>query len=71
MEIYLSLTFLNYIYSILFFFWPHRTACGILVPQPGIKPMPPALEVWSLNHWTNLFLNKMCETHRPKWEGNC
>ena len=28
------------------------TACGILVPQPGIKAMPPALEVWSLNHWT-------------------
>ena len=25
---------------------------GILVPQPGIKPAPPALEVWSLNHWT-------------------
>ena len=27
-------------------------ACGILVPQPGIEPMPPALEVQSLNHWT-------------------
>ena len=27
-------------------------ACGILVPQPGIKPMPPALEAQSLNHWT-------------------
>ena len=25
-------------------------ACGILVPQPGIKPMPPALAVWSLNN---------------------
>ena len=25
---------------------------GILVPQPGIKPMPPALEVQSLIHWT-------------------
>ena len=24
-----------------------------LVPWPGIKPMPPALEVWSLNHWTS------------------
>ena len=23
---------------------PHRTACGILVPQPGIEPSP--------NHWT-------------------
>ena len=27
-------------------------ACGILVPQPGIEPMPPALEAQSLNHWS-------------------
>ena len=27
-------------------------ACGILVHQPGIEPMPPAVEVRSLNHWT-------------------
>ena len=27
-------------------------ACGILVPQPGIKSIPPTLEVRSLNHWT-------------------
>ena len=27
-------------------------ACKILVPQPGIKPVLPALEAWSLNHWT-------------------
>ena len=27
-------------------------ACGILVPQPGIEPVPPALEAQSLNHWT-------------------
>ena len=26
-------------------------ACGILVPQPGIKPWAPALEVQSLNRW--------------------
>ena len=25
----------------------------VLVPQPGIKPMPPAVEVQSLNHWTS------------------
>ena len=24
----------------------------ILVPQPGIEPTPPAVEVWCLNHWT-------------------
>ena len=34
------------------FFWPHHTACGILVPHSGIKPTPPAVEVQSLNHWT-------------------
>ena len=27
-------------------------ACGILVPWPGIKPVPPAMEAQSLNHWT-------------------
>ena len=35
----------------LFFFWLHHAAYGILVPQPGIEPTPPAMEVWSLNHW--------------------
>ena len=29
------------------------TACGILVPQPGIKPTPPSVEAQSLNHWTS------------------
>ena len=40
----------------LFFFWgffgPCFAACGILVPWPGIEPMPPAVEAWSLNRWT-------------------
>ena len=27
-------------------------ACGILVPQPGIKPGPSALGAQSLSHWT-------------------
>ena len=27
-------------------------ACGILVPRPDIEPMSPALEAWTLNHWT-------------------
>ena len=26
-------------------------ACGILVPQPGIEPMPLAEEAYSLNRW--------------------
>lgn len=23
----------------------------MLIPQPGIEPVPPALEAWSLNYW--------------------
>ena len=34
------------------YFWRCCTACSFLVPQPGIKPVPPAVEAWSLNHWT-------------------
>ena len=37
---------------LVFWFWPHSAALGILVPQPGIEPMPPAVETRSLNHWT-------------------
>ena len=33
-------------------FWLPCPACGILVPQPGIKPVPPAAEARSPNHWT-------------------
>lgn len=33
----------------LFIFWPYPTAGGILVPWPGIKHAPPALEVRRLN----------------------
>ena len=49
--------------SMLFlFFWPHCIVCGILVPGPGIEPMPLAVTAWSPNHWTArefpLFLNK-------------
>ena len=35
-----------------FFNWLCHVACGILVPWPGIEPMPPAMEAWNLNHWT-------------------
>ena len=33
-------------------FWLHHATGGILVPQPGIKPMTPALEARSSNLWT-------------------
>ena len=39
------------IHSFYFSFWPHHTACRVLVPQPGIKPVPPLVEAQSLDHW--------------------
>ena len=38
-------------HSTFFFFFDH-VAYGILVPRPGIRPRPLALEVWGLNHCT-------------------
>ena len=35
-----------------YFFGPRCLACGILVPRLGIKPVLPAVEVQSPNHWT-------------------
>ena len=35
----------------LFLSWVPHAACGILVPPPGIKPIFPASEAWSLDHW--------------------
>ena len=32
------------------FVWPHYVLCGILVPPPGMEPMPPAVETRSPNH---------------------
>ena len=34
----------------IFFIFGHST-CWILIPWPGIRPTPPALEAQSLNHW--------------------
>ena len=36
----------------LFIFWTYQVACRFLVPQQRIEPMPPLVEVQSLNHWT-------------------
>ena len=41
------------------------TASRILVPQPGIEPMPPAWGAWSLNHWT------ASRFHQGKWPILC
>ena len=37
---------------LIYFVWPHHTACGISVPQPGSEPVPPALGAQNLNHCT-------------------
>ena len=42
----------NEILFFFFFSWPCHVECRILVPGLRIKPMPPALGVQSLNHWT-------------------
>ena len=48
------LTIIKYLFMYLciylFLFFGH-TACGILVPWPGIEPVPPVVEVQSLNYW--------------------
>ena len=36
----------------LFIYCLRYLAFGILVPQPGIEPEPPAVEMQSPNHWT-------------------
>ena len=33
-------------------FFPFFFFFDLELPCLGIKPMPPALEAWSLNHWT-------------------
>ena len=43
----------EYIWKVLFCFWPHFVVCGILVRWPDIKPMPREVESQSPNQWTN------------------
>ena len=50
-----------------FFFLPCCVVYGILVPPPGIEPMPLALEVWTFNLWTTrgaLKLAFCCMTYK-------
>ena len=49
-----SFTIIIFWFYFFIYFSPHSEACGILVCWPGIKPTPPALEAWSLNHWTTI-----------------
>lgn len=50
---FLSYFLLFLLFYLLFkYFWPFHVAYGVLAPRPGVKPLPPTLEVWSLNRWT-------------------
>ena len=45
---YIFLTYLgHFFFFFISFFWPHYTVYGILVPQPGIKPMLHAVKAWN------------------------
>ena len=46
---YFAVSFLLFFPS----FWPFHMVCGVLVPQPGIEHISPAMEAQSLNHWTS------------------
>ena len=48
-SIFLSVELVFCISFYLFICWPHCGACRMLVPQPGIEPEHPELEVHSLN----------------------
>ena len=47
-----------------FFSLLHHLARRILVPQPGIKPEPLALEAPNLNHWTAREVPQMTKTFK-------
>ena len=40
------------LYFVCFYITPHHVTCGIFIPHPGIKPLPPAGEAQGHNHWT-------------------
>ena len=50
------LNIIDYVYTFTKYEQMHWTnlsvVCNILLPWPGIQLMPPAVKVWSLNHWT-------------------
>ena len=43
--------FYSMIFKNFFLFWLYHSACSVLVPRPGIEPVPLAAEAQSLNHW--------------------
>ena len=51
--IYIYMCVCIYIYIYFFFFGISRAICRILVPQPEIELISPALGAQGLNHWTS------------------
>ena len=51
-----------------FFFWPQLVACGIFTPQPEMELWPPAVEAWSLNHWTTWEVPKLFSNGTLSWD---
>ena len=43
---------INFMLCLFLSFWPRCVGCRIFVPQPGMEPLPPAVEAQSLNQWT-------------------
>ena len=41
---FVTILLLSFLFTYFFWFLFGREACGILVPEPGIKPASPALE---------------------------
>ena len=53
---------LKIFFKVLFIFWPYRVACKILIPWPGIKPMPPDVKPpWTTREFPEY---AFVETHR-------
>ena len=53
--IYFKINFINLSKELTFSFtdfWWQCVTCKILVPQPGMEPVFPALGAQNLNHWT-------------------
>lgn len=42
----------QFLIFIITIFWSHYVARRILVSRPGIEPVAPVVEAWSLNRWT-------------------
>ena len=59
---------------LIFFFWFHHKASGILVPRPGIEPALSAVKAQRPNHWTarefpkHIFVNPFHSTRMKSGE---